>query len=487
MNIETLLDYVKGYSSKDKELIIRAYEFASAVHKGVKRKSGEDYIIHPICVACILAEMHADADTISAGLLHDVIEDGENVTKETLTVAFNETVANLVDGVTKMKKWEFNNDKKLTEEANIRKLLQSITIDIRILIIKLADRLHNMRTLEFHTPEKQIENAQETMDLFVPFANFIGEYAFKLELEDLSFKYLKPVEYLKIKQMVLENSPEYRESLDEVVCTVAQMLNSNSVPFNIKVKVKNLYGIYERLKSYQDINDIHDFISIEILLNAEEECYHLAEQIKNMFKVVNNRCKDYIKTPKTNMYRSIHMPIISPQGYHLQFRIETPEMYKINSYGVTAYWNLLKHKNKLSPAEKMQADVKKFQFFQELEELVNLEISDAKFNRELKNNLLTKKIYVYTPKGQVVELPIGSTPVDFAFKIHTDIGNNIISAKVNGEYVPLNYQLQNEDVVQVYSNQLLIGPRLDYANLCKTGHAKRKIKEFRRLNYRNVN
>ena len=478
---------IKDYSSEDKQLIIRAYEFASVVHRGVKRKSGEDYIIHPLSVACILAEMHADADTIAAGLLHDTIEDGVGITREKIAGIFNPTIAMLVDGVTKMKKMQFNNDKKMTDDANTRKIVESIIIDVRIFIIKLADRLHNMRTLEFHKPEKQIEHAIETRELFIPFAYLIGAYNIKAELEDICFKYLEPDEYKRIEDYIKYITSAYRSTLDEVVCTISQVLNTNQVPFNIKVRIKNLYGMYQKLKQYGTIEDIHDLVAIKILLSDEESCYWVNKQLENMYEVLEEKSKDYIKIPKTNLYSALHTSIISPSGYKLQFQIKTLQMHKINAYGLTAYWNLLKNQRRLTPAQKMQDEVRKLQFFSVIKELVDLEVSNDKFNEEIKDDLLSKKIYVSTPKGDVIELPCGSTPIDFAYKIHTDIGNTIVSAVVNDEVVRLNYQLQNKDVVNIISNKHFIGPKEDYLSYCKTKQAKRKIKELKKTYYKMPN
>lgn len=483
MGIETLFTLIKDYSVSDKILILRAYEFAAYVHKGVKRKSGESYITHPLSVACILAEMHADADTIAAGLLHDTIEDGENITKELIEETFNPTIALLVDGVTKMKKIEFNNNKKKTDAANTRKIIEGITQDVRIFVIKLADRLHNMRTLEFHKREKQIEISLETMELFVPFANLIGEYSLQLELEDLAFKYCDPANYEKISNMKEKAELDYREDINEILCCIAQQLNSNDISFGVRVKFKNKFGIFKRLKAKKPLNDIHDLVSIKILVDNIEDCYRVKHMIEKMYPTSKEFEKDYILHPKTNLYQALHCVISTLDRKRIQVQIATPEMYKINQYGLTAYWKLLKDTQLVNPAEEMNQDLKKFQFFELLQELSTLNISNDLYYKEIKEDLLAQRIYVFTPKGDIIELPEGATPVDFAYKIHSDIGDTLTACKINGVESPLDTKLKSEDVVEVKCDFNLVGPRMDYLDMCKAASTKRKIKEFRRNGY----
>lgn len=477
MQLADLLKYISDYEPQYKELILRAYAFAYSVHKGVKRKSGEEYITHPIAVACLLAEMKADADTIAAGLLHDVVEDGENITVGLIEEQFNPTIALLVDGVTKMKKVDFNNDKLKTNEANTRKMIESVTKDIRVLIIKLADRLHNMRTLQYHKPEKQIEISKETMDFFVPFATLIGEYTFKKELEDLSFKYLNPLEYERLDLIIKKSELEYSSAINRTIYEIAQLLNSNGVMYELIPQTKNIYGLHMRLKMYENIEDVHDLFSLKFIVKDINTCYWLRDRINELFESLPDRAKDYIQNPKTNMYRSLHTSIKSDLGRLIQIQIKTQEMYMINAYGLPAYWSLMSLNN---PAEKMQNDVSHFQFFSVLQELINSNLPTPEFNREVTNDLLAYKVYVYTPEHEVIELPEGASVIDFAYKIHTDIGDNFISATVNGERVPLDYKLQNGDVINVISEELVYGPRLDLEPYCKTEHAKRKVKELKR-------
>lgn len=476
MGIDSLLAIISDYAPHDKEAILRAYEFAYEVHKGVVRKSGDPYITHPIAVACILAEMHADVETIMAGLLHDTIEDGDGITKEVIASKFGETVANLVDGVTKLPKLSIGNDKNKTDAESNRKIFESITFDIRILIIKLADRLHNMRTLEYHKPSKQEEISLETMNIFVPFANLIGAYTFKQELEDLAFKYLNPKEYLEMIDLEKKAYLENFDVIDQAIYRVSQLLNSKSIPFTEKLKIKNYYGLYKRLKTYQDISQVHDLFSIKFMVNDIDTCYYLKDEINKMYPSLKNREKDYISHPKSNMYRSLHTSVLAPNDRILQFQIKTPEMYRINSYGLTAYWDLLKFNN---AAEHMQNDARKLQFFQILEELVKTkEVSTEEFNTVVEKDILSDRINVKTPMGDIIDLPTGSTPVDFAFKIHTDLGLNIIASKVNGREVPLNYKLRDKDVVEVISDPYYTGERQDIYNMCTSVSVKRKIKKY---------
>lgn len=479
MGIETLLELIKDYAPKDKETIIRAYEFASNVHKDAKRKSGEPYIVHPIAVACISAAMHADVDTIVADLLHDVVEDGINITLEQISEYFNPTVARLVDGVTKLPKLSVNNDKRLTDEANTRKISESIIFDIRTILMKLADRLHNMRTLQYHKREKQIEISKETLEFYVPFADLIGAYTIKLELEDLCLKYLDPEKYQEMEQL---SNQIYIESFNEIqsaIVRISQLLNSSNIPFEFKFKRKNYYGLAKSLKS-SELADIHDLFALKFILKDVNTCYWLREQIHSLYPYFSDYEKDYIAKPKDNMYRSLHSTVNAGKT-KLQFQLKTEEMYKINSYGLTAYWDLLKFNH---APEHMQEDVSKMPFFKTLCELVNNNLANDEFNQEVKKEILSPKIKVLTPVNEEIYLPEGATPVDFAYKISTDIGNNIVHAFVNGKPVALDYQLQNDDQIYIEHNPDFIGPRVDTYPMCQTPRAKRRIREYRKNSYK---
>lgn len=482
MTLEYLLELIHNYSTEDKELIIRAYEFAKVCHKGVLRKSGEPYIIHPLSVACILAEMHADADTIAAGLLHDVLEDCQQITKEDLARTFNPTIAQLVDGVTKMKKNHFNNDKVLTAAANTQKLVRGLGQDIRVIIIKLADNLHNMRTEQYQPPHKQIEHSRETMSLYAPFARLTGAYKLMSELEDLSFSYLDPEGYKEMDDLIKFVAKEYEEEKEQILIEVAQMLNSNNISYNIKSQIKTHYELHRKLLTYGSYDKIHDLYGIRILLDDVESCYSVKAELEMMFKYLEEKGKDYIKRPKTNRYRSLHTSIESPNGYNFQFQINTPEMQMINSYGLPAYWSLFSGQKKEVVAQVMQNDFKRFPCFSILKEMARANQSPESYVRELNNDVLIDKVYVYTPAEDVIELPIGSTPIDFAYKIHSDIGNTITGVLINGQSERLDYKLKNKDVVNILYDLSLLDAkdRPDYTDMCKIEQAKRKIKEHRK-------
>lgn len=475
MGIESLLNIIKDYAPMDKEFIIRAYEYASAVHRGIKRKSGEPYIIHPVAVACIAAEMHADVDTIVACLLHDCIEDGIGITKEDIARVFNPTVANLVDGVSKLPKLSINNDKYETDAFNLRKIFLSMVVDIRVIIIKLADRLHNMRTLEFQPPEKQKEISKETRDIYVPLAACIGAYNFKQDLDDLAFKYLEPEAYLEMDKLLREYKLQNYDVINEAICQVSQLLNSAKIPFEVRLRVKSLSSLYKKLQKYSTISEVHDIFSIAFLLDDVNDCYRLRQQIYKLYPTLPKKERDFISKPKDNMYRALHTSVYGSNNQLLQFQITTKQWFVINTYGITAYWDLLKFNN---APEHMQRDVSKMPFFKSLEELTRMDLRSDEFNREVQEEILGETLIVYTPDGDQIELLTGSTPVDFAYRIHEDIGNWITGASVNGVKVPLNYQLRNNDIISITFNENLIGPREDVINMCKTNRAKRKIREY---------
>lgn len=479
MGIESLLRIIKDYAPMDKEFILRAYEYARNVHKGALRKSGDPYITHPVAVACIAAEMHADVDTIVACILHDVIEDGIGITKEELARTFNPTVAYLVDGVSKLPKLSINNNKIETDAYNLRKIFLSMVTDIRVIIIKLADRLHNMRTLEFQPPNKQVEISIETRDIYVPLAARIGAYYFKQELDDYAFKYIDPKSYIEMENTLKKYRLDNYDIIDEAICEVSQLLNKDQVPFEVKLRVKSLYSLFRKLKKYSTISEIHDIFSINFLLNEVSDCYKLRHQIYGLYPTVPSKERDYIKSPKANMYSSLHTSVYTDNNQLLQFQFTTKQMDVINTYGITAYWDLLKFNN---APEHMQQDVSKMPFFKNLEELAHMDLRSDEFNKEVQEDILSATIKAYTPNGDEVELPVGSTPIDFAYRIHEDIGNYIVGANVNGEDVPLGHILKNHDTVNIIFDQNLDGAKEDFIGLCKTNRAKRKIREF--INHR---
>ena len=478
LNIKMLLNQIKEYNKDEVEAVKKAYNYAEQLHQGQYRQSGEPYIIHPLNVAYILAEMHADRDTVCAGLLHDTLED-TNITKEDIAHDFNQNVANLVDGVTKLSKMNFSS-KQDQNYANSRKIITGITEDVRIIIIKLADRLHNMRTLEFKSEFKQKENALETMEIFVPLAYYIGAYRIKSELEDLSLQYLKPDMYRKIAERKTKIEESSDSSLKEMLYKIETLLNDRNIPNEIKIRTKNIYGIYKRLEEGYKLSDIHDLLALKIMVNEIENCYRTLYLIHSEYRPINNKFKDYICNPKTNMYRSLHTTVFGPDDRLVQTQIRTFDMDKIASFGLTTYWDMEKGKAR----DVMQSDLKeKFQFFKSLTEINSMFGDNQQFVNQVKNELFADKVYVYTTKGEIIELPKGSTPIDFAYKIHTDIGNTMIGVFVNDEYVPIDYILKNKDRVRIITDDLSYGPREEWLNKAQTSLAKKKIKEFNKNSY----
>lgn len=471
--LQDLIDKLNEYNREEVEVIKKAYEYAKKLHDGQYRQSGEPYINHPLNVAYILADMHADRDTICAGLLHDVLEDTE-ITKEDIAYDFNQNVANLVDGVTKLSKINFSS-KQDQNLANTRKIITGITEDVRIIIIKLADRLHNMRTLQFKSEFKQKENALETMEIFVPLAYYIGAYRIKSELEDLSLRYLKPDMYKKIEERKLKIEEDSNSCLQEMLLKIQVMLNDKNIPNEIKVRTKNIYGIYKRLSEGQKLADIHDLLALKIMVDEVANCYYALGMIHEEYHPINNKFKDYICNPKTNMYRSLHTTVFGPDDRLVQTQIRTFEMDKVASFGLTAYWDV----EKGNARDVMQEDLKsKFQFFKSLTEINSMFGDNQQFVNQVKCELFSDKVYVYTTSGETIELPKGATPIDFAYKIHTDIGNTMVGVFVNEEYVPIDYVLKNKDRVRIVTDDLSYGPREDWIEKAQTSHAKRKIKEF---------
>ena len=473
MRIQNLLELVKSYNETEVEIVKKAYDYAAYLHEGQTRQSGEPYIIHPLNVAYILAEMHADRDTLCAALLHDTLED-TNITKEDIAQNFNKTIANLVDGVTKISKLNTSSKTDLNM-ANTRKIILGLTTDVRIIIIKLADRLHNMRTLQYKTEFKQKENALETMEIFVPLAYYLGAYRIKQELEDLALQYLKPDVYQDIKEQKLKIEDSSKDCLQEMMGSLDEVLLKEEIKHEIKARTKNIYGIYKSLEKGQKLADIHDLLALKIMVENIKECYVTLGLVHSLYHPINSRFKDYIVSPKTNMYASLHTTVFGPNEKLVQTQIRTFDMDKIASFGLTTYWDL----NKGEARGKMQEALKeKYQFFKSLQDINKMFTDNKEFVNQIKQELFTDKVYVYTTKGEILELPKGATVVDFAYKIHTFIGNTMIGA--NNELVPLNYVLQNKDCVRILTDELSFGPKDSWLEYAKTSNARKKIREFNR-------
>lgn len=475
ITLQDLLDKLREYNPCEVEIVKRAFDYADNLHAGQMRQSGEPYISHPLNVAYILADMHADRDTICAGLLHDTLED-TNITKEDIAHDFNQNIANLVDGVTKLSKMNFSS-KQDQNYANTRKIITGITEDVRIIIIKLADRLHNMRTLQFKSEFKQKENALETMEIFVPLAYYIGAYRIKSELEDLSLKYLKPDMYRKIEERKLKLEESSAECLKEMLYTIETALNDENIPSVIKIRIKNIYGIYKRLNDGHKLSDIHDLLALKIMVDSVANCYYSLGIIHKEYHPINDKFKDYICNPKTNMYQSLHSTVFGPDDRLVQTQIRTFNMDKVASFGLTAYWD----EQKGEARDVMQHDLKqKFQFFKSLTEINAMFGDNQQFVNQVKSELFADKVYIYTTKGDIIELPKGATPIDFAYKINIDIGNTMVGAFVNDEAVPIDYILKNKDRVRIITDELSYGPRENWIDKAHTSFARRQIKEFNR-------
>ena len=473
IKLEDLLYKLKSYNPDEINIVKKAYEYANTLHQNQYRQSGEPYITHPLNVAYILADMHADRNTICAGLLHDTLED-TSITKEDISHDFNQDIANLVDGVTKLAKMNFST-KQEQNYANTRKIITGITDDVRIIIIKLADRLHNMRTLEFKSEFKQKENSIETMEIFIPLAYLIGAYRIKSELEDISLKYLKPDMYKSIEERKEKLEESSKSCLKDMLYKIKMILNDNNIPNEIKLRTKNIYGIYKRINEGQKLSDIHDLLALKIMVDSISNCYLSLGLIHKLYHPINDKFKDYICNPKTNMYQSLHTTVFGTEDKLVQTQIRTFDMDKIASFGLTAYWD----SEKGNARNIMQKDLKeKYQFFKSLVELNSIFGDNQQFVIQVKNELFADKVYVYSTKGDIIELPKGSTPIDFAYKIHTDVGNTMIGAFVNDEYVPVDYVLKNKDRVRIVTDELSYGPRIDWIDKTQTSLAKRKIKEF---------
>lgn len=473
IELNDLIEKIKEYNEEELETIKKAYFYAKTLHQNQYRQSGEPYITHPLNVAYILAEMHADCDTICAALLHDTLEDTK-ITKEEIAHDFNPNVAKLVNGVTKLSKMNFSS-KQAQNAANTRKIITGITEDVRIIIIKLADRLHNMETLQFKKEFKQKENSLETMEIFVPLAYYIGAYRIKSELEDLSLQYLRPDMYKKLSEQKLKIEEDSEACLKEMLSNIKEILAKKEIPNEIKIRTKNIYGIYKRLNAGHKITDIHDLLALKVMVNNVMECYQTLGLVHQQYHPINDKFKDYICNPKTNMYQSLHTTVFGPEERLVQTQIRTFDMDRVASFGLTAYWDI----NKGKARDIMQKDLKdKYQFFQSLVQINAIFGDNQEFVEKVKDELFSANVYIYTTKGEVIELPKGSTIIDFAYKIQPDIANKMVASFVNDENVPLNYVLKNKDRIRIITDDLSFGPKKEWISQAQTSYAKKKIKEF---------
>lgn len=461
----------KNCSNIDKDMVKKAYNLAYDAHKDQRRESGEPYIMHPVEVAGILADMGMDTSTITAGLLHDVIED-TNYTHEEISKEFSEEVANLVEGVTKLGKIKYKT-KEEQQADNVRKMLLAMAKDIRVILIKLADRLHNMRTLKYMPVEKQKEKAKETFDIYAPLAHRLGMFKIKWELEDLAFRYMNPNEYYFIVRKIAEKRVEREDYIKLVLNQLRESLDKSGIPSDIDGRPKHFYSIYRKMvKKNRTIDQIFDLTAFRILVDTVKDCYAVLGIVHTIYKPIPGRFKDYIAMPKPNMYQSLHSTVIGPQGKPFEIQIRTFEMHKTAEYGIAAHW---KYKEGVENAEDID---KKLTWLREILEWQG-ETSDAEeFMEGFKIDLFSDEVFVFTPKGSVINLPNDATPIDFAYKIHTDIGNRCVGAKVNGKMVPLEYHLKTGEIVEILASSTPKGPSIDWLSLVKSNQAKSKIRAW---------
>ena len=477
ITINDVISAFKKYNQneEDIDLINRAYDYAYKKHFGVKRISGDDYIIHPLNVAMILTDINADAACMAAALLHDTIEDTDS-TKEEISELFGSEVALLVDGVTKINKLHFSNSGEQMA-ANQRKILVGLSEDVRVIIIKLADRLHNMRTLYVMPEERQKKKSRETLEILTPVADRLGINKIKSELEDLSLRYLKPDAYFDILEKLNTKKNEMDAYVNKMLSDVSNLLIEHNIKHEIFGRSKSVYSIYKKMQKGKKFNDIYDILALRVLVDTEQECYLVLGLIHSKYKPVPNRFKDYIAMPKTNLYQSLHTTIFGVEGKLFEVQIRTYEMHKIAEYGIASHWT---YKAKGASVKTVKDSMEqKLQIFRSIMELNEDTNSPEEFINNIKQDVLTTdSIYVYTPKGDVIELPAESTPVDFAYKVHTEVGNSIIGAIVNDNIVPLDYHLKTGDIIKINTSKASKGPNKDWLNFVVTTHAKNKIKSF---------
>ena len=475
LTLNDLLAKVAEYNIENLEIVKKAYYYAEELHRGQKRQSGEDYIVHPLNVAYILAEMYADKDTICAALLHDTLEDTE-ITKEQIAKDFNETVSYLVDGVTKISRMNFST-KEEQNMANTRKIITSMRNDIRIIIIKLADRLHNMRTLQYKSEDKQKENSQETLLLYVRLADRIGLHVLKRELEDLSLQYINNDEYNRIKEMRLKVAEDSKECIQEMLGTINDLLNNQNIPHEKMVRIKNIYGIYKKIQRGYRLTEIHDLLSLKVIVDNINDCYPTLRWIHWKYKPINRKFKDYISVCKPNGYQSLHTTIFGEDGRLVQTQIRTPQMNQVASYGLAANWGDYPENANLVMQQEWKTNDP---FYDSLVEIDSQYSNDKEFVDQVYRELLGDRISVYTQTGKL-ELPKGATPIDVAYNIHTEVGNNMVGAIINGKEAEIGKQLKQNDNVRIITDDTSIGPNASWLTQTATTKAKRKIKEAIRI------
>lgn len=474
ITIEKLIDKIKSVNPyANTELVEKAYEYAKEMHGDQKRESGEPYISHPLEVAYILADMQLDSEAIAAGLLHDVIEDTKSDYSE-VAARFGDNVAMLVEGVTKLDKIQFTNKEEQQIES-LRKMFLAMAKDIRVILIKLADRLHNMRTLKNVSPEKQRLKARETLEVYAPLAHRLGISTIKSELEDLALRHLDSVAYYEIAESIKKKKSEREQYISDIIKTISEKLREMNIEFQISGRAKSIYSIFRKMYAQnKSIDEIYDLFAVRVIVNTINECYAVLGMVHELYMPMPGRFKDYIAMPKPNMYQSLHTTVIGPEGQPCEIQIRTFEMHQTAEKGIAAHW---KYKEGITGNRETATDSKLAWIRQLLEIQKDLDNAEE-FMRSLKIDLFADEVFVFTPRGDVINLPAGATPIDFAFAIHSAVGNKMMGAKVNSKIVPLDYKLQTGDIVEVLTSSSVHGPSRDWLNICKTSQARSKINHW---------
>lgn len=476
MSIEQLLEKASAYM-KDSDLkrIREAYDFAERAHSGQLRKSGEPYILHPLAVADILIGMNMDTTSIIAALLHDVVED-TTVSLDVVEQQFGHTCAMLVDGLTKLERIKFKT-KEEQQNENYRKMFVAMAQDIRVILIKLADRLHNMRTLKFQSEESQRRIADETLEIFCPIAHRLGISAIKWEMEDIALRYLNPQQYYRIVNLMQKKRAEREQYIADVIQKINEKVSEMGIDSDISGRPKHIYSIYNKMTvKNKQFSEIYDLLAIRVIVDNIKDCYAVLGIIHTLYKPMPGRFKDYIAMPKANMYQSLHTTVIGPTGEPLEVQIRTWEMHKTAEFGIAAHWAY--KENGSQPVTANFGTGNKMNMFTDILELQQEARDASEFMESLKVDFFSDLVFVFTPKGEVIELPAGSVPLDFAYRIHTEVGNRTIGAKVNGRIVPLDHRLKTGDIVEILTSKHSYGPSQDWLKLAQSSHTKSKIKQF---------